>query len=98
MGEDDPEDLGLQIFEEVGMLQRGSTNETMKDENQVRTFGLGYVPTLEEIQEMKQKMRSKRGEWLYDTPMTFSNIKSTFLQPAYVEKLDPARECKLPGK
>ena len=66
------------------MLQEGSE----EGKKQVGTFGLRYSPTSGEIQEMKWKMRSKRGERLYDTPMAIPDINSTFPQPAYVQKTE----------
>ena len=84
IGEENPEDLGLQIFKEVHMLQEDSE----KGKKQVGTFGLGYSPTSEEIQEMKWKIRNKRGEQLYDTPMAIPDINSTFLSPGYVQKTE----------
>ena len=84
IGEESPEDFGLQIFEEVCMLQQEEGETT-----QVGTFGLGYVPTVEEVREMKLRMRGKRGELLYHTPITIPNIKSTFLQPAYTQSPEP---------
>ena len=50
------------------------------------TFGLGYSPTLEEILKMKWKIRNKKGERLYNTPMAIPNINSTFPRSAYVQK------------
>ena len=75
IGEENPEDFGLQIFEEVCVLEEVETT-------QVGPFGLGYAPTMEEVREMKLRMRGKRGELLYHTPITIPNIKSTFPQPA----------------
>ena len=64
------------------MLQESSE----KGKKQVGTFGLGYSPTSEEIQEMKWKIRNKKGERLYDTPMAIPDINSTFPRPTYVQK------------
>ena len=82
IGEESPEDFGLQIFEEVCVLEEGETT-------QVGTFGLRYTPTVEEVREMKVRMRGKRGELLYHTPITIPNIKSTFPQPAYTQGPEP---------
>ena len=84
IGEESPEDFGLQIFEEVCMLQQEEGETT-----QVGTFGLGYAPTMEEVREMKLRMRGKRGELLYHTPIAIPNIKSTFPQPAYTQGPEP---------
>ena len=75
------------------MLQEGSE----KGKKQVGTFGLRYSPTSKEIQEMKWKIRNKRGERLYDTPMAIPDIKSTFPQLAYVQKSRSARKCRSPS-
>ena len=64
------------------MLQKDSE----QGKKQVGTFGLGYSPTSEEIQEMKWKIRNKKREQLYDTPMAIPDINFTFPRPAYVQR------------
>ena len=91
IGEESLEDFGLQIFEEVCVLEEGETT-------QVGTFGLGYAPTMEEVREMKLRMRGKRGELLYHTPITIPNIKSTFPQPAYTQGSKPIEEPQAPNE
>ena len=72
IGEESPEDFGLQIFEEVCVLEEGETT-------QVGTFGLGYAPTMEEVREMKLRMKGKRGELLYHNPEHQVYFSSTSL-------------------
>ena len=91
IGEEGPEDFGLQIFEQVCVLEGGETT-------QVGTFGLGYTPTMEEVQEMKLRIRGKKGELLYHTPIEIPNIKSTFPQPAYIQGSEPTEEPQAPNE
>ena len=52
---------------------------------QIGTFGLGYIPTQEEIREMKKLVRGKRGDRLYHTLIEFPDIRKTFPAPAYTQ-------------
>ena len=57
IGNEETEELGLQIFDEVSMITSGTGNgdglEHEDSTTQIGTFGLGYVPTKQEIQQMR---------------------------------------------
>ena len=50
---------------------------------QIGTFGLGYIPTQDEVREMKKLIRGKRGDRLYNTLIEFPDLRKTFPAPAY---------------
>ena len=52
---------------------------------QIGTFGLGYVPTKQEIQQMRQIVRDRKKNRLYHTSIEIPDIRVTFPAPAYVQ-------------
>ena len=84
IGSEETEELGLQIFNEVAMVaDMAGKEEGESSGSQIGTFGLGYILTREEVQEMKKLVRGKRGDRLYHTLIEFLDIRKTFLAPAY---------------
>lgn len=56
-------------------------------------FGLGYVPTMVEVQEM-MRMKCKKGERLYGTLIAFLDIKSIFFTTDLYPEVGPCKEFK----
>ena len=106
IGNEETEELGLQIFNEVAMVADvAGKDEGESSTLQIGTFGLGYVPTQREMQEMKRLVRGKRGDRLYHTPIEFPDIRKTFPAPAYTqlsEIVDLSKtfscQCKIEGE
>ena len=66
IGKEGEEDLSLQLFEEVCMID--------DDDKHIGTFGLGYVPTQAEIVEMKKKARGRKIDKKYDPTIEIPHI------------------------
>ena len=85
IGKEGEDDLSLQIFEEVCMMDQ-------EENPQIRTFGLGYSPTQAEIREMKAKIRRRKIDKTYDSSIEIPHIKISFPKPSHVQH--PATNAK----
>ena len=86
IGNEETEELGLQIFNEVAVVVDMAEKEERENSGlQIGTFGLGYIPTQDEVREMKKLIRGKRGDRLYNTLIEFPDLRKTFPAPTYTQ-------------